>query len=62
MILKRISMFVPMVLVASFGMLASCGEKEATPDTKEEVLDAAEEAADDAGEAADAAADEAKDE
>ena len=54
MSLKRISLFVPLVLVASFGMLVSCGEKEDAP------ADAAEEAADEAGEAE--AADDASDE
>jgi len=63
MSLKRISMLVPVVLVASFGMLASCGDKEAKPaDAMEEASDDMDEAAEEVEEMADDAAEEAKDE
>lgn len=54
MSLKRFSMLSAMVFVASFGVLASCGDKEKSPaDAVEEAGDAAEDAADAAEDAAD---------
>lgn len=48
---KRYSMFIPVLFVAAFGALASCGEKEA------KMTDDMEKAADEAGDAAKDAAD-----
>ena len=59
MSLKRFAVLAPLFVIGSFGVLASCGEKEKSPsEAIEEAGDQAEEAAEEAGDAIEDATDE----